>query len=123
MFYVETDPTYAEATVDITSTQLLSSCLGGVTWTSNLGPSTGATAAATIDNDGNAVFAFTGSSMCGHHVDGDRQRPGRNPSDLHHHLYGPSTGGHLIRHCRRPGQACRRRDQLVWARLTGWSSP
>ena len=61
VFYVETDPTYAETTVDITSTQLLSSCLGGVTWTSNLGTSTGATAAATFDNDGNAVFAFTGS--------------------------------------------------------------
>jgi hypothetical protein len=61
VFYVETDPVYAGSTVDISATQLASSCLGGVTWTSNLGTSTGATATATLDNDANAVFAFTGA--------------------------------------------------------------
>jgi hypothetical protein len=61
VFYVETDPVYAGSTVDISATQLVSSCLGGVTWTSNEGTSTGATATATLDNDANAVFAFTGA--------------------------------------------------------------
>jgi uncharacterized repeat protein (TIGR01451 family) len=62
VFYVETDPVYAEQTAEITSTQLLSRCIGGITWTSNLGTFHGATATATIDDDGNAVFAFTGAS-------------------------------------------------------------
>ena len=62
VFYVETDPVYAETTVQITSPELLSRCLGGVTWTSNQGTTHGASATATVDNDGNAVFAFTGSS-------------------------------------------------------------
>jgi hypothetical protein len=61
VFYVETDPVYAGSTVDISATQLVNSCLGGVTWTSNEGTSTGATATATLDNDANAVFAFTGA--------------------------------------------------------------
>jgi len=62
VFYVETDPVYAETTAEISSAQLASRCLGGVTWTSNQGASTGSTATATIDNDGNAVFTFTGAS-------------------------------------------------------------
>jgi hypothetical protein len=62
VFYVETDPVYAETTAEISSAQLASRCLGGVTWTSNQGTSTGSTATATIDNDGNAVFTFTGAS-------------------------------------------------------------
>ncbi len=62
VFYVETDPVYAETTVQITSPELFSRCLGGVTWTTNQGTFHGATATATLDNDGNAVFAFTGAS-------------------------------------------------------------
>ena len=62
VFYVEVDPVYAEATVQIASPELLSRCLGGVTWTSNQGGFGGDTATATVDNDGNAVFTFTGSS-------------------------------------------------------------
>jgi len=62
VFYVETDPVYAETTVQISSAQLASRCLGGVTWTSNQGTTTGPTATATVDNDGNAGFTFTGSS-------------------------------------------------------------
>jgi uncharacterized repeat protein (TIGR01451 family) len=62
VFYVETDPVYAETTVQISSAELASRCLGGVTWTSDQGTSTGATATATLDYDGNAVFAFAGAS-------------------------------------------------------------
>jgi hypothetical protein len=62
VFYVETDPVYAETTVQITSPELLSRCLGGVTWTTNQGTFHGATATATLDNDGNVVFSFTGAS-------------------------------------------------------------
>jgi len=64
VFYVETSPVYAEHTAEIDSQQLASRCLGGITWQSDLNGvttfSTGPTATATIDNDGNAVFLFTG---------------------------------------------------------------
>ena len=60
VFQVEADPVYAGSTVQISSIQLFNSCLGGVTWTTNMGTFTGATATATLDDDGNAVFAFTG---------------------------------------------------------------
>ena len=62
VFYVETDPTYAEQTVDIGSPQLFARCGGGVIWSSNQGSSTTATATATLDDDGNAVFVFMGAS-------------------------------------------------------------
>ena len=62
VFTVEVDPAYAEQTVEIDSSQLADRCLQGVTWTSNMGTFTGATATATIDNDGNASFSFTGAS-------------------------------------------------------------
>ena len=62
VFYVETDPVYAEQSAQIDSYQLVVRCLGGSTWISNQGSFTGATATATLDNDGNAVFAFSGSS-------------------------------------------------------------
>ncbi len=62
VFTVETDPVYAEQTVEIDSVQLADRCGQGVTWTSNLGKFTGTTATATIDDDGNATFAFTGAS-------------------------------------------------------------
>ncbi len=60
VFYVETDPVYAEQPVDISSTQLQDRCLGGYTWTTFLGGTT----TSTVDDDGNAVFVFLGSS-CG----------------------------------------------------------
>jgi hypothetical protein len=62
VFYVETSTLYSGQTVDIDSPQLLGRCGQGVIWTSNLGTSTGATATATLDNDGNAVFVFMGAS-------------------------------------------------------------
>jgi hypothetical protein len=62
VFYVETNPVYAEDTVEIDSAQLTARCGGGVTWTSNQGIFTGATALATLDDDGNAVITFTGAS-------------------------------------------------------------
>ncbi len=64
VFYVETNPVYAEQTAEINSSQLFSRCLGGITWTSNAGTSVShsSTATATIDNDGNAVFTFAGAS-------------------------------------------------------------
>ncbi len=60
VFYVETDPVYAEQPVEISSTQLQDRCLGGYTWTTFQG----GTATSTVDDDGNAVFVFLGSS-CG----------------------------------------------------------
>jgi len=64
VFYVETDPVYAEQTAEITSPELFSRCGGAIppVWVSNDGSFATNTAAATIDDDGNAVFAFTGSS-------------------------------------------------------------
>jgi hypothetical protein len=66
VFYVETDPVYAEQTVEIDSPQLVGRCLGGSTWISNQGsfgnPAVSPTATATLDDDGNAVLAFSGSS-------------------------------------------------------------
>jgi hypothetical protein len=62
VFYVETDPVYAEQTVQINSSQLLSRCIGGIRWTSNQGTFTGSSATAVIDDDGNAVFTFAGAS-------------------------------------------------------------
>jgi len=58
IFYVETDPVYAEQPVEISSTQLQDRCGGGFTWTTFLG----GTDTSTLDNDGNAVFVFLGSS-------------------------------------------------------------
>jgi hypothetical protein len=63
VFYVETDPVYAEQTVEIDSAQLADRCAPGTaTWISNDGSFTGSTATAVLDDDGNATFAFTGSS-------------------------------------------------------------
>jgi hypothetical protein len=61
VFYLETDPVYAELNVEIDSPQLFDRCLGGITWISNQGSSSTFVASATLDNDGNAVFAFTGA--------------------------------------------------------------
>ena len=62
VFYAETNPVYAEQTVEIDSGQLLARCGQGVNWSSNMGSSSGATATATLDDDGNAVFVFMGAS-------------------------------------------------------------
>jgi hypothetical protein len=71
VFYVETDPVYAEQTVEISSAQLEASCITGWTWTqftlngttvTGTGVNTGPLATATLDDDGNAIFAFFGTS-------------------------------------------------------------
>ncbi|HEY5252386.1 MAG TPA: hypothetical protein VIJ09_12025 [Acidimicrobiales bacterium] len=61
VFYVETDPVYAEQPVVISSTQLANRCLGGVTWLTTANASAGASITGTLDNDGNVAFTFTGS--------------------------------------------------------------
>ena len=67
VFYVETDPVYAEQKAEISSTQLQDSCLGGWRWDPGNGglpvvsPSTDLPTT-TLDNDGNAVFVFQGIS-------------------------------------------------------------
>jgi hypothetical protein len=58
VFYVETSPVYAEQPVEISSTQLQDRCGGLYTWTTFLG----GTNSSTLDDDGNAVFVFLGSS-------------------------------------------------------------
>lgn len=74
VFYVETDPVYAERPVEISSSQLQDRC--GTSWMfqaiDGLGGSSGAgsvfdvgsptTASGTLDDDGNAVFFFEGAS-------------------------------------------------------------
>ena len=68
VFYVETDPVYAEQTVEISSAQLESRCLRGWIWFGGAdgGPTgigiSGTLATTTIDDDGNAVFEFVGVS-------------------------------------------------------------
>jgi hypothetical protein len=58
VFYVETNPVYAEQPVEINSAQLQDRCGLGFTWTTELGGTT----SSTLDDDGNAVFVFFGSS-------------------------------------------------------------
>ncbi len=71
VFYVETDPVYAEQPVEIDSTQLDDSC--GTDWewfnttnplpvVSGAGSSSHQEASSTLDDDGNAVFVFAGIS-------------------------------------------------------------
>ena len=68
IFYVETDPVYAEQQVEISSAQLEGRCLRGWGWESftgaisGTGVNTGPRATTVLDDDGNAVFAFFGSS-------------------------------------------------------------
>jgi hypothetical protein len=64
VFYVETDPVYAEQSAEIESNELFDRCGGPIApvWISNQGSFPTATATATLDDDGNAVFAFSGSS-------------------------------------------------------------
>jgi hypothetical protein len=70
--YVETAPVYAEQDVTITSDQLTERCGGGFRWvfltptgfvfSALNGPTTGRVITNTIDNDGNSVSFFFGSS-------------------------------------------------------------
>jgi hypothetical protein len=71
IFYVEDNPVYAEMPVEISSAQLEARCGGGWYWLAgnfgnNAGPGTGVNtmgpATTTLDDDGNAVFAFKGIS-------------------------------------------------------------
>jgi len=67
VFYVETDPAYAEQTVDISSTQLDNRCGEGWLWEPGTGTAINqtsgtTTASGTLDNDGNATFVFKGAS-------------------------------------------------------------
>jgi hypothetical protein len=79
VFYVETNPVYAEQTVEIDSSQLDSRCIRGWRWepgnatglglgvgfsgaVAGIGTNLGRKASAILDDDGNAVFVFKGSS-------------------------------------------------------------
>jgi hypothetical protein len=79
VFYVETNPVYAEQTVEIASSQLEGRCLQGWVWeagntagvgvgpgvhspVSGQGVNTGAAVSTILDDDGNAVFIFKGAS-------------------------------------------------------------
>jgi hypothetical protein len=60
-FSVAVDPVYAGLTVD-TASALNDRCRQGVTWTTNQGSFSGSTAAASIDDEGNATFEVLGVS-------------------------------------------------------------
>jgi hypothetical protein len=77
VFYVETNPVFAEQTVTIAADQLTERCGLGFSWynsasfpatvvagaNGSLGPgSTGNVVSQALDNDGNAAFIFTGAS-------------------------------------------------------------
>ena len=63
IFYFDDNPVYAETPVEISSAQLEDRCLGGFDWgAGNDGSPTLNGAETTLDNDGNAVFAFQGIS-------------------------------------------------------------
>jgi hypothetical protein len=79
VFYVEDNPVYAEQTVQISSSQLEGRCILGWRWEpgnkdgrglgagysgpiSGVGVNTGTKASTILDDDGNAVFVFKGTS-------------------------------------------------------------
>jgi hypothetical protein len=76
VFYVETDPVYAEQSVEIGSAQLEARCIEGWVWhagnvtdadapnvtVSGVGVNTNPEVETTLDDDGNAVFVFDGAS-------------------------------------------------------------
>jgi hypothetical protein len=63
VFYVETDPVYAEQTAEISDDQLADSCLGGFVWYNEFGGNLASVEPSQpLDDDGNAVFVFVGSS-------------------------------------------------------------
>jgi hypothetical protein len=61
VFTLSTDPVYAEQTVEIFSS-LANRCGQGITWITDQGTSSGSSASATIDDDGNAVATVLGAS-------------------------------------------------------------
>jgi len=70
VFFVETNPVYAEQPVEISSAQLEGRCGEGWSWfagnggtpASGTSVNQGAPAQTTLDDDGNAVFVFAGAS-------------------------------------------------------------
>jgi hypothetical protein len=64
VFYVETDPVYAEQAVEISSPELVDRCGVFSQWASYPGQvfTDTPTATATLDDDGNAIFTFAGYS-------------------------------------------------------------
>ncbi len=63
VFYVETNPVYAEQPVEISSTQLSSRCgNGNAAFTSLLGSVGTSSDTALLDDDGNTAFVFAGNS-------------------------------------------------------------
>ena len=60
VFYVETDPVYAEQSAEIESAQLFDRCGGRMPVDLQPGVLPHGQATATLDDDGNAVFAFSG---------------------------------------------------------------
>ena len=79
VFYVEENPVYAEQTVEIDSAQLEGRCILGWRWEpgnsagvgvgpgysgpqNNTGVNTGTRPSTVLDDDGNAVFVFKGTS-------------------------------------------------------------
>jgi hypothetical protein len=63
VFYVETDPVYAEAMAEISDNQLVDSCGQGADWYDSSGNFIpGPDITETLDDDGNGVFEFVGSS-------------------------------------------------------------
>jgi len=67
VFNVETNPVYAEQTVEISSPQLESRCIEGWRWEPGTGPTINQTSGTTVatgilDDDGNATFVFKGRS-------------------------------------------------------------
>jgi hypothetical protein len=61
-FLIEEDPVYAEQTVEVESTQLFSRCGLAASWYVGRTPAATPTATVTLDNDGNAVVNFFGTS-------------------------------------------------------------
>ena len=63
VFYVETDPVYAEQPVEISDNQLAASCGGSYDWYDSFtNLLTQSPPQETLDDDGNAVFVFFGTS-------------------------------------------------------------
>ena len=63
VFYVETNPVYAEQPVEISDNQLFDSCITSSVWYDSFTDYlSGSTPQETLDDDGNAVFVFVGSS-------------------------------------------------------------
>ena len=100
IFYVETNPVYAEQPVEIASPQLEARCIQGWRWEPEGGVVVFGTGVnqnppqSTLDDDGNAVFVFKEASCAaGRLRRHGRRRVGSTP-DLHHDLHGGSPRSH-----------------------------